>query len=115
MSIALDGSFDGRTGTGKVSSLGLYTYVSFCKIKVNDALQTCISWLYFRPGGSFYIEVVWISSGDSFFSTTLGWVVMVVNIWASLEGGPVCILATEFNFTEKLAGIPGGGGSKACG
>ena len=46
---------------------------------------------------------------------TLGWVVRVVNIWASLEGGPVCILATEFNFTEKLAGIPGGGGSKASG
>ena len=27
----------------------------------------------------------------------------------------MCILATEFNFTEKLAGIPGGGGSKVCG
>ena len=39
---------------------------------------------------------------------------MAVNIWASLDGGPVCILATEFNFTEKLAGIPGGGGSIAC-
>ena len=25
------------------------------------------------------------------------------------------ILATEFNFTEKLAGIPGGGASKVCG
>ena len=24
------------------------------------------------------------------------------------------ILATEFNFTEKLAGICGGGGSKVC-
>ena len=24
-------------------------------------------------------------------------------------------LGTEFNFTEKLAGIPGGGGSKVCG
>ena len=23
----------------------------------------------------------------------------------------MCTLATEFNFTEKLAGIPGGGGS----
>ena len=27
----------------------------------------------------------------------------------------MCILATEFNFMEKLAGIPGGGGSKASG
>ena len=26
----------------------------------------------------------------------------------------MCILATEFNFMEKLAGIPGGGGSNAC-
>ena len=40
---------------------------------------------------------------------------MVVNIWASLEGGPVHILATKFNFMEKFAGIPVGGGSKACG
>ena len=46
---------------------------------------------------------------------TLGWVVMVVNIWASLDGGPVRILATGFNFTEKLARIPGGGGSNATG
>ena len=46
---------------------------------------------------------------------TLGWVVMVANIWASLEGEPVHILATEFNFTEKLARIPGGGGSMASG
>ena len=45
----------------------------------------------------------------------LGWVVRAVNIWASLGGGPVCILAIEFSFTEKLAGIPGGGGSKVCG
>ena len=35
-------------------------------------------------------------------------------MWASL-GVPVCILAIEFSFTEKLAGIPGGGGSKVCG
>ena len=41
---------------------------------------------------------------------TLGWVVRAVNIWAALGGGPVCILAIEFSFTEKLAGIPGGGG-----
>ena len=34
---------------------------------------------------------------------------MAVNIWASLEVGPVHILATEFNFMEKLAGIPGEG------
>ena len=34
---------------------------------------------------------------------------------AALGGGPVCILAIEFSFTEKLAGIPGGGGSKVCG
>ena len=27
----------------------------------------------------------------------------------------MCILAIEFSFTEKLAGIPGGGGSKVCG
>ena len=26
----------------------------------------------------------------------------------------MCILATEFNFTEKLAGIPGGGDSRSC-
>ena len=43
---------------------------------------------------------------------TLGWVVRVVNIWASLDGGPVCILAMGFSFTEKLAVIPGGGGRK---
>ena len=36
-------------------------------------------------------------------------------MWASLGGGPVCILAIEFSFTEKLAGIPGEGGSKVCG
>ena len=56
-----------------------------------------------------------ISSGDILFSMTLGWVVRVVNMWASLGGGPVCILAIEFSFTEKLAGIPGEGGSKVCG
>ena len=56
-----------------------------------------------------------ISSGDILFSMTLGWVVRAVNMWASLGGGPVCILAIEFSFTEKLAGIPGGGGSKVCG
>ena len=39
----------------------------------------------------------------------------MVIIWASLDEGPVHILATEFNFTEKLARIPGGGGSKVCG
>ena len=27
----------------------------------------------------------------------------------------MCILAIEFSFTEKLARIPGGGGSKVCG
>ena len=27
----------------------------------------------------------------------------------------MCILAIEFSFTEKLTGIPGGGGSKVCG
>ena len=43
---------------------------------------------------------------------TLGWLVRAVNIWASLGGGPVCILAIEFSFTEKLAGIPGGGGGQ---
>ena len=36
-------------------------------------------------------------------------------MWASLGGGPVCILAIEFSFTEKLARIPRGGGSKVCG
>ena len=46
---------------------------------------------------------------------TLGWVVRAVNIWASLGGGPVCILVIELSFTEKFAGIPGGGGSKICG
>ena len=59
-----------------------------------------------------------ISSGDILFMMTLGWVVRVVrvvSIWAALGGGPVCILAIEFSFTEKLAGIPGGGGSKVCG
>ena len=54
-------------------------------------------------------------SGDILFSMTLGWVVRAVNIWASLGGGPVCILAIEFSFTEKFAGIPGGGASKVCG
>ena len=53
-----------------------------------------------------------ISSGDILFRMTLGWVVRAVNMWASLGGGPVCILAIEFSFTEKLARIPGGGGSK---
>ena len=51
----------------------------------------------------------------SFFNMTLGWVVRAVNIWAFLGGGPACILVIEFSFTEKLAGIPGGGGSKVCG
>ena len=46
---------------------------------------------------------------------TLGWVVRAVSIWAALGGGPVCTLAIEFSFTEKLAGMPGGGGSKVCG
>ena len=27
----------------------------------------------------------------------------------------MCILVIEFSLTEKLAGIPGGGGSKVCG
>ena len=53
-----------------------------------------------------------ISSGDILLIMTLGWVVRAVNIWASLGGGPVCILVIEFSFTEKLARIPGGGGSK---
>ena len=57
----------------------------------------------------------WISPGDILFSMTLGWVVRAVNMWASLGGGPVSILAIEFSFTEKLAGIPGAGGSKVCG
>ena len=46
---------------------------------------------------------------------TLGWVVRAVSIWAALGGGPVCILVMEFSFTEKLARIPGGGGSKVHG
>ena len=46
---------------------------------------------------------------------TLGWVVRAVNIWAALGGEPVCILAIDFSFTEKLAGIPRGGGSKVHG
>ena len=30
--------------------------------------------------------------------------------------GDLCAsVATEFNFTQKLAGIPGGGGNRACG
>ena len=41
-----------------------------------------------------------ISSGDILFMMTLGWVVRVVSIWAALGGGPVCILAIEFSFTE---------------
>ena len=45
----------------------------------------------------------------------LGWLVRVVNIWASLGGGPVCILVIEFSFTQNLARIPGRGGSKVCG
>ena len=56
-----------------------------------------------------------ISSGDILFMMTLGWVVRAVSIWAALGGGPVCILAIEFSFTEKLARMPGGGGSKVCG
>ena len=56
-----------------------------------------------------------VSPGDILFSMTLGWVVRAANMWASLGRGPVCILAIEFSFTEKLAGIPGGGGSKVCG
>ena len=58
---------------------------------------------------------LWISSGDILFMMTLGWVVRAVSIWAALGGGPVCILAIEFSFTEKLARIPGGGGSKVHG
>ena len=46
---------------------------------------------------------------------TLGWVVRVVSIWAALDGGPVCILAIEFSFTEKLAGIPGEGAARFVG
>ena len=52
------------------------------------------------------------SSGDILFMMTLGWVVRAVSIWAALGGGPVCILAIEFSFTEKLAGMPGGGGQQ---
>ena len=55
-----------------------------------------------------------ISSGDIFFMMTLGWVVRAVSIWAALGGGLVCILAIDFSFTEKLAGMSGGGGSKVC-
>ena len=55
-----------------------------------------------------------ISSSDILFNMTLGWVVRAVNIWASLGGGPVCILAIEFSFTEKFARKHGGGGSKVC-
>ena len=53
-----------------------------------------------------------ISSGDIFFMMTLGWVVRAVSIWAALGGGPVCILAIDFSFTEKLAGMPGGRGQQ---
>ena len=56
-----------------------------------------------------------ISSGDILFSMTLGWVVRGVNMWASLGGGPVCILAIEFSFTEKLAGVPGEGAARFVG
>ena len=56
-----------------------------------------------------------ISSGDILFIMTLGWVVRAANMWAFLDGGPVCILAIEFSFIEKLAGMPGGGGSKVYG
>ena len=65
-------------------------------------------------GGPIWAELVWlwISSGDILFMMTLGW---VVRIWAALGGGPVCILAIEFSFTKKLAGMPGGGGSKVHG
>ena len=58
---------------------------------------------------------LWISSGDILFSMTLGWVVRAVNMWTSLGGGPVCILAIEFSFTEKLARIPGGGAARFVG
>ena len=45
--------FGGQTGTGKISSLGLYIYMFFCKInKFNNTLQTCMSWLYFSFEGS---------------------------------------------------------------
>ena len=56
-----------------------------------------------------------ISSGDILFMMTLGWVVRAVSIWAALGGGHVCILVIEFGFTEKLARIPRGGGSKVHG
>ena len=56
-----------------------------------------------------------ISSGDILFMVTLCWVVRVVSIQAALGGGPVCILAIEFSFTEKLAGIPGGGAARFLG
>ena len=46
---------------------------------------------------------------------TLGWVVRAVNMWASLGGGPVCILVIEFSFTKKLARIPGGGATRSVG
>ena len=118
MSIALDGSFGGQTGIGKVSSLGLGTFMSICKIKVNNALQTYVFWLYFRPGGVLF-TLKWCDF------RSLQVTASSAQLWAGLlwwstsglpwRGGPVHILATEFNFTEKLAGIPGGGGSKACG
>ena len=56
-----------------------------------------------------------ISSGDILFIMTLGWVVRAVNIWAALDGGPLCILVIEFSFTEKLARIPGGGAARFVG
>ena len=76
-----------------------------------------MSLLYFRWGGLSRLSWCgsWISSGDILFMMTLGWVVRAVSIWAALGGGPVCILVIEFSFTEKLARIPGGGGSKVHG
>ena len=39
----------------------------------------------------------------------------MVIIWASLDGGPVCILATEFNFAEQLAEFLGEGAARSVG
>ena len=43
---------------------------------------------------------LWISSGDIHFIMTLGWVVRAANMWASLGGGPVCILAIELHLNS---------------
>ena len=104
-----------RTGIGRVLLTGSLLVCVFCRInKSNCALQTCMSSLYFRVGVLFKLELVWfwISSGNILFSMTLDWVVRAVNIWASLGGGPVCILVIEFSFTKKLTRIPGGGGQQ---